>query len=346
MKFNHLEKIQSLAIVGATGLVGREFVNLLQEFHIKIPRVKLLASESSIGESVHLFGKQQYVDVLEKDSFRDVEVAFFSVPNPITKTFVPKALEQGCLVVDDSSVYRMEKETPLIVPQVNGSLLRQFTGKILSTPNCTVTPLVLCLKPLMECYGLKRVVVSTYQSISGAGRVAFEALSKQAIALLTGSREAHDPFPHRFAFNCIPQVGESTDSGYSEEETKLIQETRKILEIGSLKITATAVRVPTFCGHGLSVNVEFLKKFGTLQEIRDLFDAVVGLKVLDSPAKHIYPTNVECIGNNLTLVGRIRQDPSVPFGINFWVISDNLRKGAALNAMEIIDLLYTYRHMV
>lgn len=346
MRFGHLEKIRSLAIVGATGLVGREFVSILNENKIKIPMVKLLASEDSIGESLELSGHSQYMEVLDDDCFKGVEVAFFSVPDDITRNYVPRATKAGCLVVDDSSVYRMDLETFLVVPQINGSLLRDFQGRILSTPNCTVTPLVLCLKPILDRYGIRRVVVSTYQSVSGAGKAALEEFSKQAIALLNGQPVEPRMLPHRLAFNCIPQVGVILDSGGCEEEEKIVRETRKILGDDSLKISATTVRVPTFCGHGLSVNVALKKDFSSVEEIREILNSFPGVMVLDQPKSHIYPTNVECIGNDKTMVGRIRRDFSVPSGLNFWVITDNLRKGAALNAMEMLEVLYNYRGMI
>lgn len=344
MKFGHLEKIRSLAVVGATGLVGQQFVTLLNENKIKIQRVKLLASEDSIGARLELLGHTEYVEVLDDDSFNGVEVAFFSVPDDITRDYVPRAAKAGCLVVDDSSVYRMEKETLLVVPEINGILLRDFQGQILSTPNCTVTPLVLCLKPILDRYGIDRVVVSTYQSVSGAGKAALEEFSKQAISLLSGRPEEPRMLPHRLAFNCIPQVGEILENGSCEEEEKVVRETRKILGDNSLQISASTVRVPTFCGHGLSVNVALKKDFSSVEEIREILNSFPGVRVLDQPKSHIYPTNVECIGSDRTMVGRIRRDFSVPSGLNFWVITDNLRKGAALNAMEILEVLYNYRN--
>jgi len=344
MKFSHVEGIRSLALVGATGLVGREFLQLLSEHKIKIAVMKLLASDESAGEVLEIEDRTFRVDAIDENSFKDIEVAFFSVPSDVTKKFVPLAVEAGSLVIDDSSVYRMKKEVPLVVPQVNGFLLRQFEGGILSTPNCTTTPLVLMLKPLLDSYGLKRVVVSTYQSVSGAGTVAYEELSKQTVSLLNGTEPSLEFFPHRIAFNTLPLIGRVLENGNSEEEEKVVKETQKILGVPNLKVSATAVRVPTFCGHGLSVNVELAKDF-SVDEVRELFDGFPGVKVLDKPEAHIYPTNIECTGSDYTFVGRIRRDYSISHGLNFWVMTDNLRKGAALNVLECLETLYNYRRM-
>jgi aspartate-semialdehyde dehydrogenase len=345
MKFSHLEGTESFAIVGATGLVGQEMLDILCEHKIKFPKLKLLASEQSAGEKIDFAGEELVVEKLSADSFEGVDVAFFSVPNEVTKKYVPIAIASGCLVIDDSSVFRQNNDVALVVPEVNGSLLKDFSAKMISVPNCTTTPLVMALKPLQEQYGLERVVISSYQSVSGAGRKAFEELSNQTAALMNGTEGEISVFPHRIAFNCIPEIGEITENGNTSEEEKVIKETRKILENPDLKISSTAVRVPTFSGHGLSVNVELQSQFGTLEEVKELWDKFPGLKVIDNPAHHIYPTNVEASGADFTFVGRARRDSSVKHGINFWVITDNLRKGAALNALQCLETLNKYRRM-
>lgn len=345
MKLTHLEGIESFAIVGATGLVGQEMLDLLCEQKIKFPKLKLLASEHSVGEKIDFGGEEIEVEELTAESFKGVDVAFFSVPNDVTQKYVPKAVDSGCLVIDDSSVYRQKPELGLIVPEINGALLKDYSEKIISVPNCTTTPLVLALKPLEDQYGIERVVVSSYQSVSGAGRKAFEELSMQTAALLNGKEAEISAFPHRIAFNCIPEIGSLLDNGNTSEEEKVIQETRKILELPDLNISSTAVRVPTFSGHGLSVNVELNNDFKSIEEVRELWDKFPGLKVIDNPSHHIYPTNVECSGSDYTFIGRARRDSSVNSGLNFWVITDNLRKGAALNALQILDVLYKYRRM-
>lgn len=344
MKFKGLESVKSLAIVGATGLVGEEFLTILGEHKIAIAEVKLLASEKSAGQQIE-FGSRSYsVETLTESSFDKVDAAFFSVPAETTRKFVPAALKAGAIVVDDSSVYRMDPNIPLIIPEINGSILRDYAGGLVSTPNCTTTPMVLALNPLRD-FGISRVVVSTYQSVSGAGRKAFEELSTQTVALLNGQAVEAEVFPHRIAFNCLPQVGAVAESGNSVEEEKMINETRKILSLPELRMAASAVRVPTFCAHGLTVNVEFQNELPAMEVIRELLDSAEGVQVLDRADSHIYPTNVEAIGSDDVFIGRLRRDRSVKNGISFWAVCDNLRKGAALNALQIIDALFTYRRM-
>lgn len=345
MKFQHLETVESFAVVGVTGLVGEELLNLLDEYKIKFKNLKLLASEKSEGQKIQVHGQELTVETLSEDSFDGVEVAFFSVPNAITKKYTPIANKAGTLVFDDSSVFRMDPKVALVVPEVNGQELRNFTGNIIAVPNCTTTPLVLTLKPLEEAFGIERVVVSTYQSVSGAGRKAHEELSQQTIALLQGKEAEMEIFPHRIAFNCLPQIGSVGENGNTDEEEKMIRESRKILGLPELKVSATSVRVPTFFGHGLSVNVELKKDFGSPEAVRELFDKAPGLKVIDAPEKTIYPTGVDAIGTNETLVGRVRRDRSIKAGLNYWIVSDNLRKGAALNALQSLETLLKYRRM-
>jgi aspartate-semialdehyde dehydrogenase len=345
MKFTSLEAIESLAIVGATGLVAGELLELLSQHKIKFKKLKFLASENSAGEMM-AFGDQEYqIEALTPKSFEGVEVAFFSVPSDITKKYVPLAVQAGATAIVDSSVFRMDPGIALVVPEVNGAVLREYSGKIISIPNCTTTPLVLTLKPLEDKFGIERVVVSTYQSVSGAGREAYQELSIQTATLLNGKEAEANVFPHRIAFNVLPKVGEMTETGDSEEEQKLMNESRKILNLPNLKVSSTSVRVPTFFSHGLSVNVQLKKDFASIEEIREIFENAEGLKVVDHPAKNIYPTCVEATGSDYTFVGRVRRDTSVPFGLNYWVISDNLRKGAALNGLQILETLYRYRRM-
>lgn len=345
MKFQYLETIESFALVGATGLVGEEFLSLLDEYKIKFPKLKLVASKESEGKKIQVHGKEYPVEVLDSDTFEGVEAAFFTVPNSITKKYTPIANANGTLVLDDSSVFRMDPAVALVVPEVNGHVLRDFSGLTIGVPNCTTTPLVLALKPLIDNYGVERVVVSTYQSVSGAGRRAHEELSQQTISLLQGKAASMEVFPHRIAFNCLPQIGSVLENGNTDEEEKIIRESRKILSAPELKISSTSVRVPTFFGHGLSVNVQLRDDFGKVEELRELLDKSPGLKVIDAPENVVYPTSVEAIGTNEVLVGRIRRDRSVKAGINFWLVSDNLRKGAALNALQTLELLLKYRRM-
>ncbi len=350
MAFRNLEAIGSLALVGATGVVGREFLTILAEHKIRIPNLRLLASEESAGTSLAVGDAELIVDELNERSFEGVEVAFFSVPAAVTRQYVPRAVEAGCIVVDDSSCFRLERGVPLVVPEINGALLKDFEGRIITTPNCSATPVVLSLKPLQDRYGIKRVVISTYQSVSGAGRRAVDELSRQAALLLSGKpspreRSSIDVFPHRIAFNCLPLIGLATENGDSDEETKIVKELRKILENPSLLVSATAVRVPTFCGHGASVNVELEGELDRMEIVTELLNSFPGMRVVDKPAGSIYATNVEASGSDDVFVSRIRRDYSVRSGLNYWVMTDNLRKGAALNALQILDTLYTYRRM-
>lgn len=345
MKFISLEAIQSLAVVGATGIVGREFISILEEHKVHIPALQLLASQESAGETIGVGDREFVVGELDQNSFDGIEVAFFSVPAEVTRKYVPRAVEQGALVVDDSNCFRMDRGVPLIVPELNGSILKDFEGRIISTPNCSVTPVAMCLKPLHERYGIRRVVVSTYQSASGAGRKAVDELSQQAAALLNGKSSSAEVFSHRIAFNCLPLIGAATENGDSDEESKLQRELRKILDLPGLLVAATAVRVPTFCGHGASVNVEMEREIDRLEVVQELLDSSPGVWVLDNPASHIYATNTEVSGSDEVFVSRVRRDYTVRSGLNLWVMADNLRKGAALNALQILDTLYAYRRM-
>ncbi|MBI1860679.1 MAG: aspartate-semialdehyde dehydrogenase [Deltaproteobacteria bacterium] len=345
MSFQSLEGIQSLALVGATGIVGREFLSILNDNRIKIPRLKLLASELSVGSTLEVAETELYVEELNEASFDGVEAAFFSAPANVTREYVPRAVEAGAIVVDDSSCFRLERGVPLIIPEINGALLKDFEGRIISTPNCAATPIAMALKPLQERYGIRRVVATTFQSVSGAGRKAVDELSAQTAALLNGKTSPTEVFPHRIAFNCLPLIGPALDNGDSDEETKVVKELRKILELPSLLVSATCVRVPTFCGHGVSLNVELMKEPDTLDVVSELLDSFAGVRVVDKPSGGIYATNVEASGGDDVFVSRIRRDYSLSNGLNMWVMTDNLRKGAALNALQILDTLYTYRRM-
>jgi aspartate-semialdehyde dehydrogenase len=346
MKLSHLESISSLAIVGATGLVGQECLAILSEHKIKFQKLKLLASGNSAGEYLEVGSERIAVEELTPEAFEGVEVAFFSTPTEVTEKYVPAAVERGCLVIDDSNCFRMQPNVALVVPQVNGAILKDFEGRIIATPNCTTTPLAVVLKPLADAFGIERVVVSTYQSVSGAGRRANEELSHQCAALLNGQGDDEPQvFPHPIAFNCIPRIGKTLESGYTDEEQKVSNELRKILGLPNLKVTTTAIRVPTFTGHGLSATVELKQECGSIEEVRAMLDQFPGLRVLDKPDADIYPTNREVTGADYTFVGRLRRDPTVKSGLSFWVMADNLRKGAALNVLEILSTLYGYRRM-
>jgi aspartate-semialdehyde dehydrogenase len=279
------------------------------------------------------------VDVLNEDSFDGIDVALFSAGGSVSDKFAPIAVGAGAVVVDNTARFRMEPDVPLVVPEVNSDDIAGYTRRgIIANPNCSTIQMVVALKPIHDAAGIKRVVVSTYQSVSGAGRRAMDELSQQVLALYNGKELEFEKFPYQIAFNCIPHIDVFTENGYTKEELKMINEARKILGEPSLRITATTVRVPVFCSHSESVNVETERKL-TVKDARAILREAPGIVVLDEPENNIYPMPIDATGKDATYVGRIRQDESVPNGLNLWVVADNLRKGAALNAVQIAEIL-------
>lgn len=348
----------TIAVIGATGAVGRELLAILDERKFPIGRLVPFASARSQGKAVAFRGAEIPCEVLQKGCFQGVDIAFFDASDSVSKEWVPEAAAAGAWVIDNSATFRMEPDVPLLVPEVNGALLEQRAraGKSLSPreriiagPNCSTVELVVALKPLHDHWGLRRVTVSTYQSTSGAGAAAMEELSSQTLAALEDRKTVSKAFAHRIAFNCIPQIGGFKDDGYTSEEQKIMQETRKILDLPELRINATAIRVPTFSGHGESVNVECDRPVSP-EQARAALRAQRGIVVLDDPEKSVYPMNVTAqddpvegaAGRDAVYVGRIRRDPSIENGLNFWIVSDNLRKGAALNAVQAGEILVAY----
>jgi len=330
-----------VAIVGATGVVGREFLSLLSERAFPIRALKLLASERSEGQTLTFGDEDLAVETLGDQSFDGVDLAFFSAGSSISQVYVAKALSKGCMVIDNASFFRLHPEVPLIVPEINGHLIRNPSKNILvANPNCSTAQLVLALFPLKQAYGLKRVVVSTYQSTSGAGKKGMEELTKQVSSLFHYQEPVNEIFPHRIAFNLIPQIGAFDKEGFCEEERKIERETRKILGLETLPMAVTTVRVPTFHGHAESLAIEFEKPFESVDELRGLLDKTPGLTVVDEPQEQLYPLLHEIHGYDDVFVGRIRRDPSVASGALLWVCADNLRKGAALNAIQIAETLF------
>ncbi|MFZ9595503.1 MAG: aspartate-semialdehyde dehydrogenase [Bdellovibrionia bacterium] len=343
-----------VAVVGATGAVGRELLSVLASRKFPISQLILFSSKRSEGQVILWREKSHRCQVLQKGCFQGVDFAFFDASDEVSRQWVPEAAESGAWVIDNSATFRMKNDVPLLVPEVNAELLADrlrnpsalsASERILSGPNCSTVELVLALKPISDRWGLKRVVVSTYQSVSGAGSAAMRELSSQTLALFNQQSVEPQVFAHPIAFNCIPQIGGFKENGYTSEEQKIMEESRKILGLPQLKISATAVRVPTFSCHGESVNVECEREFD-LEEVREALRAQSGVIVQDDPEKKIYPLSVTseqeegveaATGRDAVYVGRIRRDQSVPFGVNFWVVSDNLRKGAALNAVQIAE---------
>jgi aspartate-semialdehyde dehydrogenase len=326
-----------VAVVGATGAVGREMLEILEERNFPVSEIVPLASERSEGERVEFKGRNVVVRRLAKDSFKDVDIALFSAGAERSLEFAPAAVKSGAVVVDNSSAFRMDPKVPLIVPEINAHALETHGG-IIANPNCSTIAMVLVLKPIHDKAKIKRIVVTTFQSVSGTGKEAMDELAQQTVALLNFKDVEIKVYPHQIAFNCIPHIDGFLENGYTKEEMKMANETRKIMEDDDLRLTATTVRVPVFRGHSESVNIETEKKISA-NEVRAILAEASGVIVYDDPKKNIYPLAIDVVGKDETYVGRVREDESIPNGINLWLVSDNLRKGAALNAVQIAELL-------
>ena len=329
----------NVAVVGATGAVGEQMREVLEERVFPVGELRLLASERSAGQLLEFRGKQTRVEVLREDSFKGIDIALFSAGGSVSARFAPVAVSAGAVVVDNTAYFRMEPDIPLVVPEVNAQEIARYKNRgIIANPNCSTIQMVVALKPIHDAARIKRVVVSTYQSVSGAGRMAMEELSQQVSALFSGREIKKQKFPHQIAFNCIPHIDVFLEGGYTKEEMKMIDETRKILGEPSLGVTVTSVRVPVFCGHSESVNIETEKKL-TAKDVKAILREAPGILLCDEPEKNIYPMAIDAVGKDATLVGRVREDQSVANGINLWIVADNLRKGAALNAVQIAEIL-------
>lgn len=329
----------NVAVVGATGAVGEQMRVVLEEREFPVGELRLLASERSAGQFLPFQQKQIRVEVLTEDSFEDIDIGLFSAGASVSAKFAPIAVQAGAVVIDNTSFFRMEPDVPLVVPEVNANEIGKYaTRGIIANPNCSTIQMVVALKPIHDAARIKRVVVSTYQSVSGAGRKAMEELSHQVAALFSGKEIEKEKFPHQIAFNCIPHIDAFVENGYTKEEMKMINETRKILGEPSLAVTATSVRVPVFCSHSESVNVETERKL-TAQQAKALLREAPGIIVADEPQSDVYPMAIDAVGTDAILVGRIRDDDSIANGLNLWVVADNLRKGAALNAVQIAEIL-------
>jgi aspartate-semialdehyde dehydrogenase len=329
----------NVAVVGATGAVGNEMIKVLEERKFPVNELRLLASERSVGERLSFRGKEIPVQVLDENSFKGIDIALFSAGAGVSQRFAPIAWESGAVVVDNTSAFRMEPEIPLVVPEVNPEDIAQYKKRgIIANPNCSTIQMVVILKPIHDAVGIKRVVVSTYQSTSGAGKRAMDELYQQTLALLNQKEIKKQKFPHQIAFNCLPHIDVFLDNSYTKEEMKMINETHKIMHDPSIAVTATCVRVPVFGGHSESVNVETKAKL-TDHDAKELLKSAPGVKLLDNPFKNEYPLAIHCLGKDEVFVGRIRNDESVPHGLNLWIVSDNIRKGAATNAVQIAEHL-------
>ncbi|MCS7280879.1 MAG: aspartate-semialdehyde dehydrogenase [Desulfobacterota bacterium] len=332
-------KEYNVAIVGATGAVGNEMVKILEERRFPVKNLKLLASERSLGKSLEYKGEEIPVDVLKEDSFRDVDIALFSAGGAVSLKYAPIAADAGACVIDNTSAFRMEPDVPLVVPEVNAHAIADYKKRnIIANPNCSTIQMVVVLKPLHDYAKIKRIVVSTYQSVSGTGKKAIFELEEQVRALFANRKVEKKVYPHQIAFNCLPHIDVFLENGYTKEEMKMVNETKKIMEDYSIKVTATTVRVPVFYGHSESVNVEFERKI-TPEKARSILRKAPGVKVVDNPSKNLYPLAINAAGKDEVFVGRIRRDDTVEHGLNMWIVADNLRKGAALNAVQIAEIL-------
>ncbi len=332
-------KSYAVAVVGATGAVGNEMIKILEERQFPIMKLTLLASERSIGKEIAFCGKNLPVEILTENSFNGIDIGLFSAGGSISEKYAPIAAAAGCVVVDNTSAFRMDPEVPLVVPEVNPEAIALYKKRgIIANPNCSTIQMVVALKPIHDAVRIKRVVVSTYQAVSGTGKKAIEELSLQTKALMNCREPEVKVYPHRIAFNCLPHIDVFLENGYTKEEMKMINETKKIMNDPSIAVTATTVRVPVFYAHSESINIETEKKI-TADEVRKLLSMAPGIRVVDNPREKQYPLAIDAAGRDETLVGRIREDESIPNGINMWVVSDNIRKGAALNAVQIAEIL-------
>lgn len=334
----------NVAVAGATGAVGNQMITCLEEMNFPVKSLRLLASSRSVGRQLRFRGDMVAVEELTEGSFAGMDIALFSAGGATSKTFAPAAARAGCVVIDNSSAWRMDPEVPLVVPEVNPHAVAEYHRKgIIANPNCSTIQMVVALNPIHRRFGIRRIVVSTYQSVSGTGKKAIEELYNQTRAMINFLEVETRVYPHRIAFNCLPHIDTFLDNGYTKEEMKMVHETRKILEAPDIGVTATTVRVPVFFGHSESVNVE-TREHAAADEVRALLSGAPGVTVVDDPLKNRYPLAIEAAGRDSTYVGRIRQDESIPNGINLWIVADNIRKGAATNAVQIAQVL-AERHL-
>ena len=326
-----------VAVAGATGAVGREMVGILEQRDFPVETLKPLASERSVGKTVRFRGREVPVEVLDENAFQGVDLAVFSAGAGPSRRFAPIAAKSGCVVVDNSSAWRMDPDIPLVVPEVNPHALEGHNG-IIANPNCSTIQMVVALKPIYDAVGIHRIVVSTYQAVSGTGLEAIEELSAQTRSLLSMGEPEVKVYPHQIAFNCLPHIDVFLENDYTKEEMKMVNETRKIMEDDDIMVSATTVRVPVFYGHSEAVWIETGDKI-TPDEVRSLLQRAPGVIVMDDPKTNTYPLASVAAGQDATYVGRIREDISCDRGIVMWVVSDNIRKGAALNTIQIAETM-------
>jgi aspartate-semialdehyde dehydrogenase len=328
-----------VAVVGATGAVGREMLRVLEERRFPVDELVPLASARSAGQPLEFRGERLTVRALDRQSFTGVKVALFSAGGPISRDYAPTAAGAGAVVIDNTSAFRLDPQVPLVVPEVNAEAARQRPKGIIANPNCSTIQMVVALAPLHREATIRRIVVATYQAVAGAGQRAIEELSQQARAWAAGQPDpAPSVFPHPILFDCVPQIGDFRADGDTVEERKMIDETRKILGEPALRVSATTVRVPVMIGHSEAINLEFERPL-SVARARELLSTAPGVVLVDDPAQRRYPLARQAAGTDPVYVGRVRLDGSVEHGLNLWVVADNLRKGAALNAVQIAEYL-------
>jgi aspartate-semialdehyde dehydrogenase len=326
-----------VAVVGATGAVGTEMIKVLEERKFPVTRLVPLASTRSAGGTVTFEGNEVPIEVLTKDSFAGVDIALFSAGADLSREFAPIAVKAGAVVIDNSAAWRMTPEVPLVVPEVNAHDIQRHKG-IIANPNCSTIQMVVALKPLHDEARIKRIVVTTFQSVSGTGKDAMDELMAECQDLLSFKSASPKVYPYQIAFNCLPQIDDFLPSGYTKEEMKMVHETRKIMGDQSIHVTATTVRVPVYVGHSEAINIETERKLSANQA-RAILSTAPGVLLYDDPEHKIYPMPLEVAGKDEVYVGRVREDESIANGLNLWVVADNLRKGAALNAVQIAEHL-------
>ena len=334
-------KEYSVAVVGATGMVGEEMASILEKRSFPMKKISFLASERSIGKTIHFKGEELPVNVLDKNSFRGIDIALFSAGGKVSREYAPIAVESGAVVIDNTSYFRMDEDIPLVVPEVNPEDITLYKNRgIISNPNCSTIQMVVALKPIYDNFGINRIVVATYQATSGAGRRAVDELIHETKAFFEFKLKDYEPavFPHKIAFNCLPHIDVFFEDGYTKEEKKMMNETRKIFHNKDIRVTATCVRVPVIRCHSEAINVETEKAFD-IEKVKQLIASQKGCKLVDDPDGSLYPLALDASGKDEVFVGRIRRDESIENGMNMWVVSDNLRKGAALNAVQIAEIL-------
>jgi aspartate-semialdehyde dehydrogenase len=338
------QKLFNVAVVGITGAVGQQIIRLLNERNFPINQLKLLASKRSAGNKIEFKGKEITVEEATPQSFDGIDIAFFSAGGDVSKLLVPHAVASGAVCIDNTSAYRMDPETPLVVPEVNIEKINENKG-VIANPNCSTIQMVAALKPLYDRFGISRIIVSTYQAVSGAGNLAIDELRKQSQDILDDKQVQPDilpvsslPIKHQIAFNAIPQIDKFLDNGFTNEEMKMILETKKIMGDETLQVTATCVRIPVVYGHSESVYVELKSDFD-IAEVKELLANAPGIVLQDNPQEQLYPLASHAAGKIETFVGRVRRDLSNPKALNMWIVSDNLLKGAAWNAVQIAEYI-------